>query len=160
MGKWAAVEFVEDWRWLGEGCEALAARANGALSLPSPHPDLLTGEDANVDPSSSPHAPLALWDQSLVIQFRHRQKPIRVASIKIVTQPYRSSPSVPTPNTASESPSAHVKSLVIEFETPQRGVTPGQSAAIWLAERCLGGGVIQRCIQWGSEERSAGVQEA
>ena len=37
--------------------------------------------------------------------------------------------------------SAHIR-----FETPQWAVTPGQTAAIYLQERCLGGGVIEESL--------------
>jgi tRNA-specific 2-thiouridylase len=34
----------------------------------------------------------------------------------------------------------------IEFDTPQWAVTPGQTAALYLQERCLGGGVIEETL--------------
>ncbi len=35
--------------------------------------------------------------------------------------------------------------LTIEFEEPQRAVTPGQSAVVYDADRVLGGGIIEGC---------------
>ncbi|MGY6630745.1 MAG: tRNA 2-thiouridine(34) synthase MnmA [Wenzhouxiangella sp.] len=35
--------------------------------------------------------------------------------------------------------------LSLEFEQPQRAVTPGQSVVLYDGEECLGGGVISRC---------------
>lgn len=34
----------------------------------------------------------------------------------------------------------------VDFATPQRAVTPGQQVVLYLGERCLGGGVIERTL--------------
>lgn len=36
------------------------------------------------------------------------------------------------------------KTFELVFDSPQRAVTPGQYAAVYIGERCLGGGVIER----------------
>jgi tRNA-specific 2-thiouridylase len=35
--------------------------------------------------------------------------------------------------------------LAIEFEWPQRAVTPGQSVVLYAGDVCLGGGIIDAC---------------
>lgn len=75
----------------------------------------------------------AIWESGLVAQFRHRQKPLRVMKVEI-----------PEKSTSSN-PSAE-KQLRILLENPVRSITPGQSAALWFCERCLGGGVIKDIV--------------
>jgi tRNA-specific 2-thiouridylase len=38
----------------------------------------------------------------------------------------------------------HQDQLVVEFDQPQRAVTPGQSVVFYLGERCLGGAIIEQ----------------
>ena len=39
------------------------------------------------------------------------------------------------------------KSIVLEFEKPQRAVTPGQSAVFYSGDQVIGGGRIQSALQ-------------
>ena len=37
-------------------------------------------------------------------------------------------------------------SALVHFQSPQWAATPGQTAALYLGERCLGGGVIEETL--------------
>lgn len=104
---------MEQWRWLGDDAEELA------LGI-SHHSDSKTTEGI-------------IWENRLVAQFRHRQKPLRITKVEVLENPTKPTENLP-------------KRLKILFDTPERSVTPGQSAALWLGERCLGGGVIEDII--------------
>ena len=42
--------------------------------------------------------------------------------------------------------------LMIHALTPQRAVTPGQSAVLYLGDECLGGGIVTEILDAGSAE--------
>lgn len=107
---------VEQWRWLGDDAEELALGT-------SRHSDSKTTEGI-------------VWENRLVAQFRHRQKPLRITKVEVLENPTK--PTVLIENLP--------KRLKVLFDTPERSVTPGQSAALWFGERCLGGGVIEDVI--------------
>lgn len=106
---------VEQWRWLGGDAE------KAALGIKS-------GDDKTIEN--------AIWESGLVAQFRHRQKPLRIAKVEVLEN------SVASNGSLRNLP----KRLRILFDIPERSVTPGQSAALWLGERCLGGGVIKDVV--------------
>lgn len=108
---------VEQWQWLGDDAEGVALKAK-----------------SNSDKAET--AKDAIWDDGLVAQFRHRQKPLRIAGVEIIKNP----------NPSDKPPKSQERRLRILFDTPERSVTPGQSAALWLGERCLGGGIIEDII--------------
>lgn len=74
-------------------------------------------------------------ESGLVTQFRHRQKPVKVIKVEIIE-------SLSLPKSAP----GGANRLKILFENPERSVTPGQSAALWFGERCLGGGTIESAV--------------
>jgi tRNA-specific 2-thiouridylase len=37
--------------------------------------------------------------------------------------------------------------LELTFETPQRAITPGQAAVLYIGEECIGGGTIDEVFQ-------------
>ncbi|KAF8458145.1 tRNA methyl transferase-domain-containing protein [Terfezia claveryi] len=141
---WSTGIVVQEFHWLGRDCEAVAlsalsptplmgtwVKAQGA-EVEIDYPVLEEAQDATAEKTLKEQI---IWEERLVLQFRHRQKPIRIASVEIMGQ-----------GQGQEAPLqvGHVK---IMLETPQRAVTPGQNAAMWWGERCLGGGVINEVIQ-------------
>jgi tRNA (5-methylaminomethyl-2-thiouridylate)-methyltransferase len=68
-----------------------------------------------------------VWEPGLVAQFRHLQKPLKVKTVTVL----------------GDGKEEGTRRVNIAFETPQKAVTIGQSAAMWDGERCLGGGVIE-----------------
>lgn len=108
---------VEQWRWLGDDAEEIALRISGA------HDNSKTTEGI-------------IWENGLVAQFRHRQKPLRITRIEVLENQ----------TTPAESIGNQSKRLRILFDIPGRSMAPGQSAALWFGERCLGGGVIEDIV--------------
>ncbi|KAF8426985.1 tRNA methyl transferase-domain-containing protein [Tirmania nivea] len=141
---WSTGIVVQEFYWLGSDCEAVALNALSPAPLMGSrvkaheaevvvdHAVFEEAEDAT-EYAAEITTKEQIWEERLVLQFRHRQKPLRVASVEVMRQ-------------RQEAPlqAGHVK---IMFETPQRAVTPGQNAAMWWGERCLGGGVIDTVIQ-------------
>jgi tRNA (5-methylaminomethyl-2-thiouridylate)-methyltransferase len=99
---------VGEWRWLGDDAEAVATRDREMREQ--------DGQDGD-----------GIWEQGLVAQFRHLQKPLKVKRFAVLGD-------------GNEKGTRRVR---IAFESPQKAVTVGQSAAMWDGERCLGGGVIE-----------------
>ncbi|KAG0127508.1 tRNA-specific 2-thiouridylase [Tuber indicum] len=76
--------------------------------------------------------------RGLVAQFRHRQIPLKVSSVEQPGGPgYR-------PCSEGNEPAPALK---IIFDSPAMAIAPGQSAALWFRDRCLGGGVIRDAIE-------------
>lgn len=134
---WSTGIVVQEFYWLGRDCEAVA------LSALSPTPPMGTQVKAQraevvvdhtvIEAENVEKTKEQIWEERLVLQFRHRQKPVRVASVEVMRH-------------RQEAP-VQIGHMKIMFETPQRAVTPGQNAAMWWGERCLGGGVIAAVIQ-------------
>ena len=60
------------------------------------------------------------WHKGMVVQVRHRQKPVR-CSVEALGERFK-----------------------VEFVGEEvYGVAPGQAVAMWLDERCLGGGIVE-----------------
>lgn len=140
---WSSGMVVRDFYWLGNDCKEIAVQALSAAPPPLPQGFRVKAEEAAGGEQDVVEAEDSIWEEKLVIQFRHRQKPVRVTSIEV----------------AGEQQNGLQSDLVkILFETPQRAVTPGQNAAIWWGERCLGGGIIEEIVQ--SRLAPVGVIEA
>ncbi|CUS08867.1 unnamed protein product [Tuber aestivum] len=73
----------------------------------------------------------------LVAQFRHRQIPLKVS---VVEQSGGS-------GRQSCFEEYEPPELRIIFDSPAMAIAPGQSAALWFGDRCLGGGVIRDAIE-------------
>ena len=97
---------VDDWRWLGDDAEGAATRQQ---------------------PWRAEMAEGGAWEEGLVIQFRHMQRPIRVREVRML----------------GEGREVGTKRIRIWFDMPQKSVAEGQAAALWDGERCLGGGAIE-----------------
>lgn len=144
---WSTGIVVPEFYWLGRDCEAVALTALSPTPPPLPmgtpvraqgaggvldHPDIEEVVEDATEYTNGNTTKEQIWEGRLVLQFRHRQKPVRITSVGIMGQRQGSPLQV-----------GHVE---IMFEIPQRAVTPGQNAAIWWGERCLGGGVIDEVI--------------
>jgi len=75
--------------------------------------------------------------RGLVAQFRHRQIPLKVSGVE------QSGGSEHQPCFEENEP----HELKVIFDSPAMAIAPGQSAALWFGDRCLGGGVIRDAIE-------------
>lgn len=107
---------VEQWRWLGDDAEKIA------LGIGHHDDSIITTG--------------TIWEDGLVAQFRHRQKPFRITRVEVLEAPN-------TPGSTEN----HLRRLRILFDIPGRSIAPGQSAALWFGERCLGGGVVEDIVE-------------
>lgn len=76
-------------------------------------------------------------ERGLVAQFRHRQIPLKVSGVEQSGGFGHQS--------CFEGNELH--ELKIIFDSPAMAIAPGQSAALWFGDRCLGGGVIRDAIE-------------
>ncbi|KAF8456430.1 tRNA methyl transferase-domain-containing protein [Kalaharituber pfeilii] len=134
---WSSGMIVRDWYWLGTDCKSIAQEALAIQQL---------------NDGSSSRDDHETWENTLVVQFRHRQRPIRVINVELSLDSSLRTPSLNQRDRGSSPAndkakhclhSSHVK---IMFESPQRAVALGQSAAMWWGERCLGGGIIEETV--------------
>lgn len=123
---WSSGIIATNWFWLGEDCQAIALAALSSTPPPLPMPPQIEMDGGKNQ----------VWEDRLVIQFRHSQRPVRVSFIELL----------PMEEQKEKNDLQQVILAKLQFETPQRSVAVGQSVAIWWGERCLGGGVIASTI--------------
>ena len=125
---WSSGIITMNWFWLGKDCQDTALTALSSTPPPLPMPPQTEGDGGEKKP---------VWEERLVMQFRHTQQPVRVSCVELLpTEEQRGKDDVQLATVAK-----------LKFETPQRSVAVGQSVAIWWGERCLGGAVIASIIR-------------
>jgi len=55
------------------------------------------------------------------------------------------------PDQACTITAIHEGRVIVQFDSPQRAVTPGQSVVFYEGEVCLGGGIIEQTFKSSSE---------